>query len=130
MVEDLADAIVNLDDELADSMANLEDSVATALINDLANDLANPQQAYEDLDPNLAALVGDIVVGDLEDALNLADQAVSEISTYSDAALDQDTYLRIHNRELADLCTLLGLGSVSHNASTCPPRRPCSSPWH
>ena len=109
-LEDLDQLISNL---LAGA-ENLSAELVDDLVETVADHATNPQQVYKDLVEKLGSLASDFVSEEAQPVFQYADTTVgTSTPQYAQNLLQYGDYLTLKIPMLADLCKLLGIGTVS-----------------
>eukprot|EP00523_Entomoneis_sp_CCMP467_P008348 CAMPEP_0168728212 /NCGR_PEP_ID=MMETSP0724-20121128/5568_1 /TAXON_ID=265536 /ORGANISM="Amphiprora sp., Strain CCMP467" /LENGTH=1802 /DNA_ID=CAMNT_0008775051 /DNA_START=155 /DNA_END=5563 /DNA_ORIENTATION=- len=108
----------NLISNLLDGAAQLSEELIDDLVNTVADHASNPKQVYEDLTEKLGTLANDFVADELDPIFQFAENAVDGTPQYAMNLLEYKDYMTLKIPMLADLCKLLGIGTVSGSKLT------------
>ena len=113
LAQDITDDIENLEASVVSGTVNLVEDTAVTLIEQLAADIANPQQTYENLASGLGPLADEIASDALTPVFDFVDTVAVAPPTVALDMIGYDDYITLKIPMLADLCKLFGIGSVS-----------------
>jgi hypothetical protein len=113
LVQSLTDEIESLKTSVTNGTADMIENTAVTLIEQLAADVANPQQTYNNLASGLGPLAEEIASDALTPVFDFVDWVSTNSPTFAQSMIGYDDYITLKIPMLADLCKLFGIGSVS-----------------
>jgi hypothetical protein len=109
----IIDDIQNLATSLVTGVGSMTEQTTISLIEQLAADVANPQQSYKNLASGLGPLADEIASDALTPVFDFVDAVAGSTPTVAQNMIGYDDYVTLKIPMLADLCKLFGIGSVS-----------------
>ena len=114
LVEQPLEDLNSLLSNLMAGAVGLSEELVDDIVETVADHATNPQQVYRDLIDRLGTLADGFVSDELEPIFQYADSAVGPSTPqYAENLLQYSDYMTLKIPMLADLCELLGIGTVS-----------------